>query len=273
MRTIVVPDLHNRIHWIELFLSKEVFDEVVFLGDYFDQHDTTVIDTRATATWLKFSLAQPKRIHLFGNHDLGYAYQHTDKYSRLQLRWMHCEGNTPKKYKAINKIITRQEWDQLRLLYITQGWHLSHAGLSEHHFAKPFIGFADAEKICERALENVRNGMCDPVLTTGWARRHVIGNKTPTREDNEPGGGILWQDWHHEFEPIEGINQIVGHTVNIEAGVRSNHFHQRSEAVWLNYCIDVNSAYVAIIEDGEVTFKYVGGNILPEKPKRIRKKK
>jgi hypothetical protein len=43
-------------------------------------------------------------------------------------------------------------------------------------------------------------------------------------------GGLVWLDWNTEFTPIEGLNQIVGHSsgseVRVKRGVNS-----------INYCI------------------------------------
>lgn len=242
----MIPDIHDRIDWIEPFLKVNDYDEVVFTGDYFDSYTGTVIEARATAHWLRHSLHQPKRVHLFGNHDIGYAFQQVDKYHRRKLAWLKCSGNTDKKLKEIRKIIPSESeaWRKLKLLHITQRFHLSHAGLSEFHFAHPVFGYSKVEERCEVALDKLRQGFYDQIIDAGLAR-----------SGNLVTGGILWQDWTEEFVPIEGINQIVGHTKDECRCVRDNHFYERAYAKWLNYCIDTDSRHVAIIEDGEVSFK------------------
>lgn len=38
MRVIALGDTHGRLHW-KAITSKDDFDKVIFIGDYFDTHD------------------------------------------------------------------------------------------------------------------------------------------------------------------------------------------------------------------------------------------
>lgn len=81
-------------------------------------------------------------------------------------------------------------------------------------------------------------------------------------------GGITWLDWYHEFQPIPGLHQIVGHTVDIcarakfldnQGKVTRRDFrvptlirdipHLRSTR-WqsMNFCLDVRLDQVALID-------------------------
>jgi predicted secreted acid phosphatase len=63
---MIISDLHNRIDWVEPALSSLQYNKVIFLGDYFDDFDDTVEDTKKVAKWLKQSVPKPDRIHLCG---------------------------------------------------------------------------------------------------------------------------------------------------------------------------------------------------------------
>jgi len=223
MKTIVISDLHNRVNWIEEYLSSVEYDKVIFLGDYFDDYDDTLIDIKRSAEWLKQSLQKTRRIHLLGTHDMWYRYPSN--------RHLVASGNTVKKSEVINKILDKEDWNKLKFYYFEQTFLLTHAGLHPH-FVK---GIKDGEKIyflgllIEKALQEIKRGNIDPILDAGIARGGL-----------NPFGGITWLDWNDEFEVIPNLNQIVGHT-------------QRKAPIELitknskNYCIDTQNRHIGLI--------------------------
>ena len=76
MKLIVIPDLHQapNLHEMEASIAREAPDQIIFLGDYFDQFGDTPTDAAQMARWLTASMAQTNRVHLLGNHDLPYAW-------------------------------------------------------------------------------------------------------------------------------------------------------------------------------------------------------
>jgi len=233
MKTLVIPDIHNRVGHIELLIETVRPDRTVFLGDYFDSYDDDHHDAQATAVWLNYSLQQPNRIHLFGNHDLPYAYPWN------KAVW--CPGWTPKKNKAVNKVMERQDWDKMQLVHEEQGWLLSHAGFHVDNFAHPVNGIS-VESIladCATARKLLDTGACCRFLRQGSSM-------------GESGvGGCTWLRWY-ELEAIPSINQIVAHTAYPEV-------QQLIRPTSKNYCLDTFSRYYGLIEDGEFSFH---GNIL-----------
>lgn len=195
MRTIVIPDLHCNVQWVETFLKEQTYDEVVFLGDYFDCFHEQSWQTKETAHWLKHSIHQPKRVHLFGNHDVWYAFPLAER--------AICTGNTRDKSAIINGILKWEDWSRLRLYHKTQGWYCSHAGLQSNHFIHPITGFTDEflEDLCNRALVSAKAGVVLSVLRAGWSRG-----------GSDPVGGITWADFDSDKKIVNGIKQIVGHT-------------------------------------------------------------
>lgn len=233
MKTLVISDLHNHVDWVEPalmeYLIQYQYDEVVFLGDYFDNfHDTPFIASK-TADWLKGSLMFPNRIHLVGNHDMPYMCPANAS------QW--CPGFDRLKLLAINSIITPADWAKLRPAYHSNGWLFSHAGFQEDlipYNPEGAMGADELVRLAEEALERVKRNEPDPLFLPG-AR---FGQKNT--------GGITWCDWEREFLPYPHINQMVGHTPG--SYPRAEH---RPDSK--NYCVDCYTT-VTLITDGEVEF-------------------
>ena len=255
MKTIIISDLHNRVDWIELALLSPVlqpYDNIIFLGDTFDDyHDTTQIATNS-AEWLKQSLHKPNRIHLIGTHDLWYRFPYN--------RFISASGNTEKKARAIRSVLADEDWNLLKLFHYEQNFLMTHAGvhlnlIGEYVFKHNLINLFDkyitnkeqlnGQEIVDQivkpatieAMNMVKDGHAHPWLDAGVAR----GGRQPV-------GGIIWLDWRYEFEPIQGLNQIVGHT-------EFQFPEQKSTIDSENYCLDTRNQHIGILEDGK--FSYV----------------
>lgn len=229
MTTIIISDIHNRTKWIEPGLQKlkELFnyDEVVFLGDYFDNFGDTAFEAGGTANWLKQSTEHPDRIHLLGNHDMPYRFPFND--------FLWCPGFSAPKAKVVTEAM-KDHWKHLRPAYFTQGWLLSHAGFSSMLYG----GYPTPEELIEEAnkdFETVKKGLPAAAFQPGY---RMGGNVT---------GGITWCDWGNEFDPLTNVFQIVGHTP-------SNKIQKFDAINSENYCMDTHNQHIGVIIDGEVTF-------------------
>ena len=117
--TMIVPDIHNRVRLAEELIAKENPDNIVFLGDYFDDYGDTLEDATNTALWLKESLTKPNRVHLLGNHDLSYLNP-----------TFACSGFSEGKLYAISK--TKVDLSKLKTHHwLDKKWLCTHAGLSD----------------------------------------------------------------------------------------------------------------------------------------------
>lgn len=241
MRTIVISDLHHRHHWVESYLAGQTYDEVIFLGDYFDGQPDGVDAARATAEWLKASLNQPRRIHLLGNHDIWYGYG---------CAYAFCSENSLEKRAAIASVLTAADWERMELCHYSQGYLFSHAGVHEQWFSHSIHGVTVSyiRKVCGIGRKNLLNGNPDPIFMAGQARGGGYGRRP---------GGITWLDYDREFKPIEGLNQIVGHTPHAAphcpevVRYMPNKLRPRS----INYGVDFANRWVTIVEDGVVRFE------------------
>lgn len=245
MKTIIISDLHQRHNWIEKFLEKTPHDEVVFLGDYFDDFDDTPEETKETAKWLKKSLKIPNRIHLLGNHDSHYRFP--------GLRKWRCaldnQETQEKKEKAISAIMSPQDWEKIIPSYQTQGWLLSHAGVPK--------GTKNAEKILKTDIKFAKRGVHRKTLkTTIWGkyrdfiptrhlnqifghspsekiRRKVIFGDLTEKENNRPTRLQQEESWEQD-------GTIIASFQNYPRYIASD-----------NWCIDTNNSHIGIITDGK----------------------
>ena len=239
MRSIVISDLHQRSAWVEPYLASQTYDEVIFIGDYFDDLHDTPDDALRTAQWLKESLTKPQRIHLLGNHDIWYGYG---------CSYAYCSDNTAAKKEAIDTVLAPSDWEKIALCHYSQRFLFSHAGIHERWFSHSIHGVTVdyIKKVCGMG-QHLLMGNPDPIFMAGRARGGGYG-RSP--------GGITWLDYNREFKPIDGLNQIVGHTPQRSPdsdGVvkcMPNKIKPRS----INYGIDFKNQWVTILEDGVVTF-------------------
>lgn len=252
MKTIIISDLHNRVYWIEDTLSSPLlrpYDRVIFLGDYFDDFGDTSEDALRSAEWLKKSLYKPNRIHLYGTHDLWYRFPYNP--------YIAASGNTVEKEKVIGSILGERDWNLLRLYHFEQNFLMTHAGVhtyliseyvyrNKNIFSEYIIDQSlhlDTQNIVNKiidsatkdALINISKGHTNPWLMAGFSRGGL-----------QPVGGIVWLDWNDEFEPVPGLNQIVGHT-------ELKYPEERSTKDSKNYCIDTRNHDIGILENGKFT--------------------
>src|SRR5512137_860474 len=119
--TLIIPDLHHRWHQAERIISTVGADEVLFLGDYFDDFGDNPEMVKDTAEWLESSVNKPNRIHLFGNHDQHYAFDY---------RTFRCSGYEQWKHFIIKDNVNPVIWKKLHWFYFLDNrWLLTHGGL------------------------------------------------------------------------------------------------------------------------------------------------
>jgi len=233
MKSILITDLHHRVSWVDDFLASEEAkdaDETIFLGDYFDDFGDGPARAYRTAEWLKDRIKNPrsiKEILLMGNHDM--AYRYPDSW------YAYCSGCTKDKSDAINSILTKQDWQQFRFAYYTQGWLISHAG------AHPDIFGYDMTPQSIITECNSAGNILD-LSPKQWCLEFAAGK---ARGGISGVGGITWLDFNKEFKPFKGINQIVGHTPHKVPNLVT---HNTTDSV--NYCLDTHNRDVYFLVDG-----------------------
>lgn len=231
MKSLIIGDIHDLVDLIQIFLKKyeKNYDEIIFVGDYFDSFGNGPKMAEKTAYWLKESLTHPNRKHIFGNHDLHYKF--------WRNHFIRGSGYSRNKADVINKIMENEDWKKLLFFYETQGFLISHAGISKH-LAHPIFGLDTKYLKCsiEGDYKNMLPaGLSSPFLSPGEARGGWQGTI----------GGITWLDWNLEFKPIRGVNQICGHSwhENIQ-------YKNYDESI--NVCIDTLPHSLLEIDNGKL---------------------
>ena len=252
MNYIVIPDVHNRVGAAEAVASKYPNHTKVFLGDYFDDYHDNPYIAKRTADWLRWSVYQPDRIHLMGNHDLPYA---------CPTIYSMCPGWSRDKHAAVGKVMLRADWECLELVSIIQLERplvLSHAGftLASIHSVQSACdvasdGRADhlRDLTPEENLDTIREkaNNCMQAIMGGWYHSWLAQGRRMGRPE---AAGPFWLDMR-DHHPVNGIDQIVGHTL-IDEPVKlclPNATTSTSD----NWFIDTASRHAVLIEDGKIT--------------------
>lgn len=203
--SLIIPDLHHRWQDAENIIESVNHDEVIFLGDYFDDFNDTPEMMESTCDWLNGSVKKSNRIHLFGNHDVHYAFPYR--------RWK-CSGYEQWKDFITTDNIPRTVWDKLKWYHVLDNtWLLTHAGLHKFNVPEEIQALhTDREKFFPALTNHL-----DISIQEGF---QLAANNVPSwvfgagrsRGGANRVGGITWCDFDREFTPIKGLNQIFGHT-------------------------------------------------------------
>jgi hypothetical protein len=224
MKTLVIPDVHQRVDAVRRILIAEPdCDEVVFLGDWFDSfyEPPKVAGFEETCMFLRYLILEhhdrKKFVFLVGNHDLVYIFNnndHSDKRLSKTIKY-YCSGFTTSKAKKFRKTFYDEGFkdtfflNNFKLAYRTQGFTLSHAGISEKHI--PYG--KTPEDVIEGILPMVWKNFRDLTFVHNW----LLSGAGYCRGGDCNVGGVLWHDWNQEFIASEAIGkQIVGHTTRKE---------------------------------------------------------
>jgi hypothetical protein len=203
--TLIIPDIHHRWEQAEKIISSVGADEVIFLADYFDDFHDTAEMVKDTCEWLKESVKKSNRIHLIGNHDQHYMYPY---------RSFQCSGYEQWKYFITHDIVTRETWDKLKWYhFLDNKWLLTHAGLHGLNVPDTIKKHSDDRKKFIKLLsEHLDNSIIDGFKSAANNTPHWIFNAGRARSGHQRVGGITWCDYEREFLPVQGINQLMGHT-------------------------------------------------------------
>lgn len=245
-RTLVIPDVHLRWRLVDALLKEVEHDDVVYLGDFFDQFRDSAKQNRQQAIWLKAELKKPARTFLWGNHDLHYATpnHHTT-----------CSGYESGKDIAINEIMQPEDWAKFQWYCWRDSWLLTHAGLHPSFVPAEVKDLIIRDpKLKHMALDNWLSEECgyaDAALRKNESHRFFRAGRA--RYGNQQYGGLTWLDFNREFAVVPGINQLVGHTNQIATWSPGTIETDDSA----NHCIDCDSKYYAVCTNGKLSLKEI----------------
>lgn len=206
MKTLIIPDIHNHFDRAEKTIKSVNADQIVFLGDYFDDFNDTPEDITEVADWFHWSVNQPNRIHLCGNHDIHYWVK--------EAKSNRCGGWEQWKQIAIDNIVKPEDWEKLKFYYVLDNTYLlSHGGV--HPYWVDPVKFRNGEEITitlDKLVQKLERDSEECIKLLKKDRYNWICVAGFSRSRSPFVGGLIWLDFGEEFHPIRGIHQIVGHT-------------------------------------------------------------
>lgn len=261
MKTLIIPDIHNKINRADAILEQErQFDRVVFLGDIFDSFGDTPEIAGESAKWVKEKMKDNRFIFLWGNHDISYRFDNDLAF---------CPGSSVEKYQAIREILNDKDFDTWNFFRIEQGFLLSHAGLHPK-FLPPIWQEKDltTENLKKYLVEE--SEICRKKLSSSYEQHwfYLVGDARRRPPKGIDVGGLLWCDARSEFEPVPGLSQVFGHTpsrafpviIYGDTGLgRINSETCLAKSIdvkdhW-NVALDCHLEFYAVIEDGKLQIK------------------
>lgn len=263
-KTLIISDVHNRTHIAEFIIKNENADVVIFLGDYFDSFgdDLNLDLVRETAKWFSWSINQPNRIHLCGNHDIPYWFPDN--------KYLECPGFDRYKWLQIRDIVSEKDWRKLKFHYnLDNKWLLSHAGL--HPF---WISNIKSGEYFKSNIETINKFLLQSEINfltaAGRNEKYWFSSWSRARSGNPYPGGLLWCDFHGDFNVIIGVNQLVGHTNGIRprwiSKIKTNDRQQWYDAGYemevkydenssFNLCLDTENQHYAVWDGKKLSVK------------------
>lgn len=203
MKTLIIPDVHLDFNKLEKAMTSFVkrADHVIFLGDFFDDFNDTPEANVKMARILKTEILGKEKITvLMGNHDLNYH--------PLCLPEWRCSGFSLEKKAAIGEVLTLEDYNNF-VWATTAGGEKGRDALVTHAGLHPDMLPWGCE-VDPQSLANYLNEKCQKALTTQLGGEPLL-QAGRSRYGHQPHGGIIWMDVR-EYEHIEGLRQIFGHT-------------------------------------------------------------
>jgi hypothetical protein len=257
VKTLVIADIHQKIHIADKVLAAEKdYDEVVFLGDWFDsfQEPPIVAGFEETCDYLRGLITDhPQRkkfVFLPGNHDMGYIFHNNGPSSRSVSRGgaYYCSGFTRTKAKKFRHAFYDKGCQDAFFIanfkpaHQSQGFTFSHAGIHPAHIPVGQTVKSLVEDILPEVWKNFRRLDTQP---HNW----LLSGAGRARGGQCTVGGITWLDWHMEFVKDESLGrQIMGHTKLNEPDCRAMGTNAES------WNLDTEQDY-AVITDGRLVTK------------------
>jgi hypothetical protein len=229
---IVISDIHTKWKKAQQLLDEydNSFNEFVFLGDFLDDFGDSPEINVETALWVMKKAQDSNKVFLQGNHDISYL--------RPPSR---CSGWTKDKQDALIKCgYVDFAIKTARFFYCPiiggKQFVISHAGIHPDYIPEAIIDGPDAIIQFLEEEEKYALRCLDTHTGNSW-----IFNAGRSRGGKHLIGGPLWCHWD-EFEPIDEIHQIFGHT-------KCRYTRELRTPFSQNYCIDTDLNHYLTIDD------------------------
>ena len=243
-KIVILSDLHNNIEKFNKIIQHESADINLCLGDWFDSFILDENDDyKKTTDYLMRYLSAPNNYTLFGNHDLHYLFNN---------HYTMCSGYEDRKYFAIDEILGSERQNitnKFKWRFWVDDYLCTHAGLFSDYIDPSVKNNYDLNLFFIKEIERA-----NIALVTD--QNHWFYFAGRSRGGPKKAGGIVWLDFKQEFQPIEGLKQIVGHTYHKNGKVNPHHLDGNvNPADCDNLCIDNGLNEYIVISNGKLEIK------------------
>ncbi|MFA5394955.1 MAG: metallophosphoesterase [Methanogenium sp.] len=231
MDAFIVGDLHGDITFYRLVKQKFPNENIILLGDLVDSFVCTRAEQINLVEEVIKDLEDKKVQCVKGNHELSYLFPERMKASGYASSFA---ARLIPYFSKMHSLMSNYILDEDKAVLI------SHAGLTYRllSFYKTFILQSvpgesveiDLKTFLEESCRDLDNGL---VYNIGRSRGGV-----------DSVGGIFWCDYFVDFEPIEGLTQIFGHTPVSEIKQKGNN--------WNIDCLPEKSQIIHLKNDNSV---------------------
>lgn len=206
MKILAIGDIHGKTIWKDI-VNKEIdnVNRIVFIGDYFDSFDISIMDQLNNYLDIVefYKENTTKTVLLIGNHDLHYFYGESG---------FSCSGFKPVLKLLFDERVGDTWKDYHRMAYGIGNTLFTHAGLSKTYAEEKEIEVSDsAMTIALQLNELFHNNPLNFSFNAARPRKSL--DRWP-----DSSGDNIWQSpaWIRppalDYDRIEGITQVVGHT-------------------------------------------------------------
>ncbi len=191
----VLTDLHQNVFALVRMVKKIHVEyptaKIILNGDFFDMYDTHLM-----CSFLVDVMNDPRFIIHYGNHDFQYQFDFNKS--------VRTSGRTD----ATMDIIRNSGMNS----WVSRDVYWKFFTYIERENQRPIL-VSHAGVIIEYPLDYLdwEGNYC--MTNSAFGNRSWMTQVGQVRGGPQDAiGGPLWLDWHYEFHPVDGLDQIVGHT-------------------------------------------------------------
>jgi hypothetical protein len=202
MKILAIGDIHGRDNWklgLEFYPDA---DKVIFIGDYTDSFTKTNVEILHNLKEIvEFKKDNPEKVELLiGNHDLSYMYRDFG---------FVCAGFRPEAFTDLN-ILFKENEELFSVFFKYNDYLFSHAGITN--------GWMSWAKNILMRYTHTDDSICELLECLNFLPKtkdkyilNSLGEKRGGMRYDK--GSPLWADKKELInDPLNGFNQIVGHT-------------------------------------------------------------
>jgi predicted phosphodiesterase len=222
MKTLVIPDIHLKTDRAQRIINYEGADKVIFLGDVFDDFNDTPAQNAKAAEWLNNFVDKSNHVYLISNHDTQYVAPINPQ--------VLCAGFEMGKHVAISKVLRKDIRDKIQYFYLFEDILFTHGGLH-----KSFIP-EHVNILGEFTLDDIvwwlaqESKTANKFLFDRVGSPHWFFGAGYCRGGRLPFGGLTWCDFYREFMHLEGLTQVVGHSIGRTPHIKNKDQFQARQA-------------------------------------------